>query len=298
MLRAAALIGFVAFLLHAQDDEAIFTADVKVVSVLANVLDKQGRPIRDLKKDDFQIFEDGRKQEIRYFSRETELPLTIGLMVDTSMSQEKVLSAERAASYRFLDRVLRENKDKVFVMQFDSAIQMPQDLTSSRQALEKSLATVDTPTRAELRAGAGGGTRLFDAVVQASLNTMAGQKGRKALIVLSDGGENSSDASLERAIDAAQKADTLIYSILFGGTEGRGILQRMSRETGGGYYEVTKNRGIDQVYDDIQTELRSQYSFGFISDKPVRISAFRKLRVDAGRKDLIVRTRDQYWAKR
>ena len=187
-----------------QEGDAVFSTDVKVVSVLATILDKQGRIIHDLSKDDFQISENGRPQTIKYFSRDSDLPLTIGLMVDTSMSQVQVIAAERGASFRFLDRILREDKDQVFVMQFDMNVQTPQPLTSSRQQLEKALVYVDTPTRAELRSQVGGGTLLFDAVVNASKNIMTKRQGRKALIIMSDGGENGSDASLTDAIEAAQ----------------------------------------------------------------------------------------------
>ncbi|HVW87154.1 MAG TPA: VWA domain-containing protein [Bryobacteraceae bacterium] len=279
-------------------EEATFSTDVKVVSVLATVLDKQGQIVDTLGKDDFRITENNRPQTIKYFSRDTDLPLTLGLMIDTSLSQYHVMSAERAASFRFLDRILRENKDKVFIMQFDMAVLLAQPLTSSREKLEKSLALVDTPTREELRNQYGGGTLLFDAVVNASKNIMKDQKGRKALIVMSDGGENGSDLTLQDAIDAAHRSDTLIYSILFGGSEGRGILQRMSRETGGGYFEVTKRQPIDQVFGVIESELRTQYNLGYVSDMPVRISEFRKLQLTTRRRDLKVQARDRYWAQR
>jgi len=284
--------------LRAQDGDVTFSTGIKVVSILATVLDKQGHIIHDLNKDDFQVAENGRPQVIKYFSRDSDLPLTIGLMVDTSMSQVRVISEERAASFRFLDRILREDKDQVFIMQFDMNVQTPQQLTSSRQQLEKALVFVDTPTRAELRSQAGGGTLLYDAVVNASKNTMQKRQGRKALIILSDGGENGSDASLTDAIEAAQHADTMIYSILFGGNEGKSILQRMSRETGGGFFEVTKKQSIDQIYEVIQAELRGQYSLGFVSDEPVRISGFRKLQLTTKAKGLTVQARDRYWAQR
>jgi len=140
--------------------------------------------VTDLTKDDFSLVEDGRPQSIRYFARESDLPLTIGLMVDTSMSQVKVLDAERGASFRFLDQVLRENKDHVFIMQFDLTVQTKQELTASRRDLDKALTMVDTPTRNQLRNQYGGGTLLFDAIVDAAQDTMSKQKGRKALIVL------------------------------------------------------------------------------------------------------------------
>ena len=117
---------------RAQDD-VTFSSDVQVVNLLATVRDKNHAILRDLTKDDFQVLENGRAQNIRYFTRETDLPLTIGLLVDTSMSQVKVLDAERGASLRFLDQVLRENKDHVFVMQFDLAVQTKQPLTGSRR---------------------------------------------------------------------------------------------------------------------------------------------------------------------
>lgn len=281
-----------------QEADAVFSSDVKVVGVLATVLDKQGHLIHDLAKDDFQVLENGRPQAIKYFSRDSELPLTIGLMVDTSMSQVNVIARERAASFRFVDRILREDKDQVFVMTFDMTVQTPQPLTSSRQSLEKALSFVDTPTRAELRNQMGGGTLLFDSVVTASKTIMARRQGRKALIIMSDGGENGSDAAMTDSIEAAQRADTMIYSILFGGNEGKSILQRMSRETGGGFFEVSKKQSIDEIFAVIQAELRGQYSLGYVSDEPVRISGFRKLQLNTKQKGLTIQARDRYWAQR
>src|SRR5580692_7523798 len=202
-------------LARAQQDEATFTTGVKVVNVLATVRTRKNEIVRDLTKDDFTLTESGRPQTIRYFSKETDLPLTVGLMVDTSMSQEKVLESERTASFRFLDQVLRESKDKLFVMQFDMAVQLRQPLTSSRRDLEAVLPYVDTPTRKELGMQNGGGTRLYDAIVEASNKVLKDQRNRKAMIVLPGGGENGSTATLTGAIEAAHRADTLIYSILF-----------------------------------------------------------------------------------
>jgi VWFA-related protein len=289
-------------------DEPTFSTAVNVVNVLATVRTRKNEIVRDLTKDDFLLSENARPQAIRYFSRESELPLTVGLMVDTSMSQQKVLESERSASFRFLDQVLRETKDKLFVMQFDMAVQLRQPLTSSRRDLEEILPYVDTPTRRELSLQTGGGTLLYDAIVQASNNVLKNQRNRKAMIVLSDGGENGSAASLTDAIDAAQRADTLIYSILFsdagfgprfpfGGLDGRGILMRLSKETGGSFFEVSKKQGIEQIYQTIQEELRSQYNLGFVSDQPVEISEFRALKLTTRQKGLIVQARERYWAK-
>ena len=198
-----------------EQDQPTFSTEVKVVNILATVRTKSGQLVNDLSKDDFSLTENKRPQDIRYFSRESDLPLTIGLMVDTSMSQARVLESERSASFQFVDQVLREGKDKVFVTQFDMAVMTRQQPTSSRRDLEESLPYVDTPSKNELQAQRGGGTLLFDAVVKASREIMSGQPNRKAMIILSDGGDNGSDETLTSAIEAAQRADTIIYSILF-----------------------------------------------------------------------------------
>ena len=203
-------------------------------------------------------------------------------MVDTSMSQRKVMDAERAACYRFLDQVLRPNKDQVFIMQFDMSVQLKQELTSSLKKLDDALAFVDTPTRRELENQRGGGTLLYDAFVTASQDIMTNLSGRKALIVLSDGVDTGSEAPIAAAIDAALRADTLVYSILFSDEgaygitlpgvfgrvmtpDGGGALMRMSRETGGHFLAVSKKQTLNQVFDSIQDELRSQYSLGYLS---------------------------------
>jgi VWFA-related protein len=294
--------------LPAQDEPGVtFKADVKVVNLFANVLTKKGEIVTDLSKDDFVILEDGHPQTIQYFSRETDLPLTLGLLVDTSASQDKVIEAERTACFHFLDQVLRDGKDHVFVLQFDTSVLVRQGLTGSFGQLSEALTAVNTQSRKELQQ-AGGGTLLYDAVVFASQDVLKKQLGRKASIVLTDGVDFGSEATVPSAIDAAQRADMMLYSILFsdahyyggfgGGHDGRNVLQQMSRETGGGFFEVTKKQGIDQIFHSIENELRSQYNLGFVSDKPVRISEFRKLQLTTKQKDLVVQARDRYWAKR
>ncbi len=284
-----------------QAQEASFSSDVQVVNELATVRDKQSKFVRDLNKEDFTLLEDGRPQTIKYFARETDLPLTIGLMVDTSMSQVHVLAAERAASFRFIDDVLRENKDKVFVMQFDMNVKTKQVLTSSRSELQESLRLVDTPTRDELRSQYGGGTLLYDSISDATKEVMKKQAGRKALVILSDGGENGSNQTLAGAIQDAQRTNTLIYTILFsdggfGSDLGKRIMQRLAKETGGSYFEVSKKMTIDQVYGQIEEDLRNQYSIGYVSDKPAEISEFRKIVLTVKRPGVTINARDRYWA--
>jgi VWFA-related protein len=303
---AAALFGV---RLARSQDAPVFSTDVKVVNVLATVRNKAGSLVGNLNRDDFSLSEDGRPQTIRYFARESNLPLTLGLMVDTSGSQRRVLNAERGASLRFLDQVVRDNQDRVFIMQFDSTVQTAQTLTSSVGKLEDALAYVDTETRSQLRTQQGGGTLLYDAVIDASDEVMRKHSGRKALIVLSDGVDIGSYATLKDAVEAAQRADTLIYSILysdpgaygvFGGAGGDGkrALERMSNDSGGSFFEVSKKQTVDQIFDILQQELRNQYNLGYVSDKPITISEFRIIQLMAMQKGMVVQARHQYWAQR
>jgi VWFA-related protein len=307
VISSAALASGILRAQEQADGGAIFKTGIKVVDVLATVRGKNGILVTDLGKDDFLLKENSRPQLIRYFSRETDLPLSLGIMVDTSLSQLKVLQPELGASFRFLDDVLREDKDEVFVAQFDLAVLMRQDLTNSRKKLEAAMQNVDTPSHQDLQLQRGGGTLLYDAVVKGA-EVMHGRRNRKALIFLTDGVDTGSEAGIETAIDAAQRADTMIYSILFsdegyyglfgGGGDGRHALTRMSKETGGSYYEVSKKQNIDQIYRAIQDELRSQYNIGFVSDVAVRVSEWRKLQLTTKQKGLLVESRDKYWAQR
>ncbi|MGA2607689.1 MAG: VWA domain-containing protein [Terriglobia bacterium] len=325
------------------------SVNVKVVNVLATVRNKQGEIVRNLTKDDFMLEEDDRPQSIGYFARETDLPLTLGLLVDTSMSQRRVLDQERSASSTFLDQVLRVNKDMAFVIHFDREVELLQDLTSSRQKLESALGLLQTPQPTQeggsnspgsgpgsrrRAGGGGGGTLLYDAVYLASNELMKKQQGRKALIILSDGVDRGSKETLASAVEAAQRADTLVYSILFadeqgygsgGGFGGRGmggmggmgrhgggrgrypqetrpdgkkILERISKETGARLFEVSKKQPIEQIYDRIQEELRNQYSLGYTPDRADAGAGYHKIRLVAKQKDLTVQARDGYYAER
>ncbi|MGD0777678.1 MAG: VWA domain-containing protein [Candidatus Solibacter sp.] len=311
MLSPAALL---ASPLARAAQDVTFSTEVKVVNVLANVYGKNGEIVRDLTRDDFLLSEDGRPQAIRYFSRETDLPLTLGLMVDTSMSQRRVLDAERIASFEFVDQVLREATDHVFIVQFDLGVDIRQPLTSSRRELERALTQVDTPSLHQLELQRGGGTLLYEAIAVAARDVMRQQTGRKALIVISDGVDTGSEIPLSTAVEEAQRAGTLVYAIVFsdanaygtplgpllglGGPDGKGVLMRISRETGGRCFEVSKTLSIDRIFQAIQDELRSQYNLGFVSDVPVRISGFRRLQLTAKTKGLVVQAQSRYWAQR
>ena len=314
-----------------QQNSPGFSTTVKVVNLFATVRDKQGKVVTDLTQNDFLLDEDGTPQTIRYFSRETDLPLTLGLLVDTSGSERNVLPDERSASFRFLDKVMRQEKDMAFVIHFDFEVELLQDLTNSKVALQKSLDRLEVGGRQlQHRGGAGGGgypgggggrhfgggTHLYDAVYLGSDEILKKQLGRKALIVLSDGMDNGSKLTLEKAVESAQRADTLVYSILFedpngdrgfgghghwgggrrgGEVDGRQVLQRLSRETGGRYFEVSKKEPIDKVYESLEEELRSQYSIGYTPDTKTASNDYRHVHLTAKQKSLIVQTREGYY---
>jgi VWFA-related protein len=309
-------------------DNPVFSSDVKVVNVLATVRTKGGEIVANLTKDDFVLTEDKQPQIIKYFSRETNLPLILGLLVDTSGSQRNVLEEEETASYKFLDKVLREDLDKTFLAHFDFDTELLQDLTSSKQKLREALDGLEVPGPGGRRGGGGyggpggggrrggqgGGTTLYDAVYLASDEIMRHQQGRKAVILLTDGVDHGSRESMGTAIEEAQRADTLIYSIMFEGEESGGglggfgrigpidmgadgykVLQKMSRETGGGFFEVSRKMSIDAIYKRIEEELRSQYSIGYTPDRPPDGYAFRTISLKAKRKDLVVQARQGYY---
>jgi VWFA-related protein len=328
---------------------------VKIVSVLATVRDKKGKIVPTLTKSDFVLSEDGRPQTITYFAAETDLPLTMGLLVDTSRSQQNVMGQERDASQTFLDHTLREGKDKAFLIHFDHEVELLQDITPSREKLEKALQLLNTPEFSDTRGQGqdpddngggsggrqqyrGGGTLLYDAIYLASNDLMAKQKGRKALIVLTDGVDRGSKESLTEAIESAQQADTAVYSILFasheqgeyghhhggfggpgmgrggggwpggggpGGGPGRSreerpdgkkVLQRISSETGGRMFEVSKKETVDDIYAQIGEELRNQYDLGYTPTPTDAGAGYRKIELTTTQKDLTVQARQGYYA--
>jgi len=301
-------------IIYAQD-ATTFSTDVRVVNLFATVRDVQGHAVHDLAKDDFDLEEDGHPQVIRYFSLDSGLPLTLGLLVDTSISQRRVLGEERTASYRFLSQVLRPDQDRAFVIHFDRDVELLADLTSSREKLGDALARLETPDRRarnERKRGgpdigrwALGGTALYDSILLASDELMRKQAGRKALILLTDGVDNGSKIGLFHAIESAQRADTLIYSILFSDRDaydgvfasatGKKTLQRISHETGAAFFEVTTTNPISAIYSQLEEELRNQYSIGYRSDRTDLAPGYRKIRLATKRAGLQVETRDGYY---
>ena len=316
---------FFAATIYAQDTTT-FSTDVRVINLFATVHDAQGRVVSNLTKDDFTLDEDGRPQTIRYFSKESGLPLTLGLLIDTSISQKRVLAEERTASYRFLSQVLRPDQDRAFVIHFDRDVELLQDLTASREQLNQALAQMHTPQLPPRKHGAPkiglwalGGTALYDALLLASQEVIQKevlqndrlvrkQSGRNALVLLTDGVDNGSKIGLFRAIESAQRADTLVYSILFSDRDaydgayasatGQKALQRISRETGGAFFEVSGTNPIAAIYNRLEEELRNQYSIGYKSDRSDPAPGYRKIHLATRQAGWHVETRDGYYATR
>jgi VWFA-related protein len=285
-----------------------------IVNVSAVVRTRGGRIVRNLAKEDFLIDESGRRQTIRYFSATGDLPLTAGLLIDSSAAQRRLLDRERVAGYAFLDRILRTSRgpglrDRAFVLEFDSHLDFKQDLTDSSESLGKALASSGVGLNNNPAAGFAM-TRLYDALVLACDQQMSWVEGQKACVVLTDGIDYGSQSTLSDAISSAQSADSLIYAIQHidwvgqdsvhripgrkaNYADGRIVLQRMAQETGGGYYEVTKIHGLGTIYREIEEELRSGYRLGYFAEPFV--PGYRPIRIAVNNRDMIVRSREGYY---
>jgi VWFA-related protein len=296
------------------DELPSITVNVDVVSILASVRDKRGALIPNLQKDDFTILEEGKPQVIKYFTRETDLPLTIGLLVDVSGSQRNLIDIERNAASQFFSQVLRQ-KDEAFLIMFGEEAELLQDYTNSARLLNQGLHQL------RVSSGVGGispgpvptvgqprGTVLYDAIYLAANDKLKGEVGRKVIVVITDGVDEGSRLTRNDAIEAAQKSDAVIYSIdyydpsaygrfmTFGGSGGEGELRKMSDETGGHVYKVDRSHTLDQVFRELQEEMRSQYSIGYTSTNDVKDGSYRHLDVKLANKDLKVQVRKGYYA--
>lgn len=302
-----------------EDQPPPISVDVDVVNILASVRTKQGGLIGNLSKDDFTVLEDGKPQTIKYFTRETDLPLTIGLLVDVSRSQERLVDIERSAAYQFFSQVLRK-KDLAFLISFGEEVELLQDSTGSPRLLQDGL------NRLHVSAPVGGlhpgpvptisqprGTVLFDAAYLAATEKLSHEVGRKVIILITDGVDEGSRLRREQAVEAAQKADAVIYSIyyvdqsFYSGFGGRGAmwshgtdgdLRKMSEETGGQVFKVDRKHTLEDVFRELQDEMRSQYAIGYSPINDKKDGSFRRVDLRVQGKDLKVQARKGYYAIR
>jgi VWFA-related protein len=317
---AFALAGIVSFAAQqistlADQDQSIETLKVRVnvVQLFFNVKGKNGALISNQTKDDFEIFEDGESQTIKYFTAESNLPLTLGILIDASGSQMRVLEMEKEVGGAFLSDVLRE-KDEAFVIEFDVNVDLLQDFTNDLHRLKAALnsAKVNTGGGGGTLPGLGGGpiptgtprgTVLYDAVYLAAHNQLAHEVGRKAMILLTDGVDQGSQLRIKDAIEAAQKADSIVYVLLiadrdfYGGEySGDSEMKKLAGETGGRMIVVgDKFEKLKEGFDQIAKELRSQYDLGYTPTNTTHDGTFRRIELRS-KQGYKVQTRSGYYA--
>jgi VWFA-related protein len=293
---------------------------VNVVQLFFNVKDKHGALIPNLTKDDFSIAEDGSPQTIKYFATESNLPLTLGILIDSSGSQRNVLDMEKEVGGAFLKQILTD-KDLAFVIDFNIDASLMQDYTRDVHRLQNALNKVKINSGVTMPTlpGAGGGpvptasaargTVLYDAVYLAAHDMLAKEVGRKAMILLTDGQDEGSQLKIQDAIEAAQKADTIVYVLLcadrgfygsFGsfGYSGEGEMRKMTEQTGGRVINVgNKFDKLREAFDQVAAELRSQYNIGYTPTNAKLDGTYRKLEIKS-KQSYKIQARAGYYAGR
>lgn len=282
-------------------------AEVTLVNLFATVRDKGKHVVPDLKQDDFKVFEDGSEQKVAFFSKEMTLPLTLGLLLDTSGSEQNMLGAIQGAGSRFLHRVLRKG-DEAMILSFDTDVDLLADFTDDRSILDRAIskARINSPGGGYIGGNPGPigsgnvtGTALYDAIYLACGEKLNGEAGRKAVIIVTDAQDEGSKTRIEEAIEAAQRTDTVIHVLLvadprFGGNSG--AAHKLADETGGRVIVVSSEKKLEEAFDQISEELRSQYTLGYYPTNAAKDGKFRKVRVEVANHDLKVLARKGYYA--
>jgi VWFA-related protein len=286
---------------------------IKATSVAVNVyaiaVGRHGQLIQDLNKGDFELSEDAIPQKIEYFSRQTNVALSLGVAIDTSVSQGRLLGTEQEAAKTFLRSVLQSG-DQAFVMNFDVDVKLLKDFTDAATELARAIdsAEINKTGRSILQedaASSTGGTHLYDAVYLASNELMKARFGRKVLLLVTDGEDQGSKTNLQKSIESAEKADVIVYSIvvsdpefyqLMGGTyHGGTSVHKLARETGGRAIRVKSIEQIGQAFEQIAQELRSQYLLSYSPSNTRHDGSFRRIHVKVRGHNYIVRTRTGYY---
>jgi VWFA-related protein len=297
----------------AKPDETI-KVNVNVVQLFFNVKDKHGTLIPNLNKADFDIAEDGKPQTIKYFNAETNLPLTLGILIDASGSQRNVIDMEKEVGGAFLHQILTD-KDEAFVISFDISVDLLQDFTRDTRRLQTALnkAKVNVDYTSGGIPGMGGGpvntqnapgTLLYDAVYLSAHDMLSKEVGRKAMILLTDGQDEGSKLKIKDAIEASQKSDSIVYVLLcadrgfYGGIgySGESEMRKLTEQTGGRVINVgNKFDKLRDAFDQIAAELRSQYNIGYTSTNTVLDGSYRKLEIKS-KQNYKIQSRAGYYA--
>ncbi len=306
---------------ESQQPTETLKVNVNVVQLFFNVKDKHGALIPHLTKEQFDIFEDGKPQTIKYFNAESNLPLTLGILIDSSGSQANVLDMEKEVGGAFLKQILTE-KDLAFVIDFNVDTSLMQDYTRDVRRLQAALNKVKINsgyTTGPLPGAGGGpvptapgsqrGTVLYDAVYLSSHDMLAKEVGRKAMILLTDGQDEGSRLKIQDAIEAAQKADTIVYVLLCADRgsyfsaglfyNGEGDMRKLTEATGGRVINVgNKFDKLREAFDQIAQELRSQYNIGYTPTNANRDGSYRKLEIKCKEQGTKIQSRAGYYAGR
>lgn len=296
---------------QAQSDQQTPTikSEVNLVNIFATVRDKKKQIIPSLKKEDFRIFENDQEQKIAFFTAEKTLPITLGLLIDTSGSEQNRLPAEQEAATRFLNRVLRKG-DEAMVISFDVDVDLLSDFTDDRAQLDRAIrsARINAPQVSmvnpgplppESRTRGLRGTAFYDAIWTACGEKLATEAGRKALVIITDADDQGSRVTVQEAMEAAERTNTVVHILLvhdpgFGWRPD--IAHKLADATGGRVIEVSSEKHLQEAFDQISEELRSEYTLGYYPTNATRDGTFRKIKVETMDKDLKVLARKGYYA--
>jgi Ca-activated chloride channel homolog len=282
---------------HAQDDPVTtLKVQSRLVAVSAIVRDKSGQPISGLTKDAFVLKQDGRPQEIRYFSQGSDLPLTFALMIDTSGSQRNYILDETIAGRVFFKTMMQKPEDRAVLVQFDNSILQLAKLTGNETTLEHALAYLSqSHNDIRYKSGGHGGTLLYDAICATSHIDFGKQPGRRVMVILTDGEDNGSEFNKPKAIEEAQRADIVIYSVYYSDGGGDlGVLNDLSKATGGRVFTVSPQLPLKEIYAQIASDMRLQYQLGY-QPPDTRPNKFHKIALTAKDKTLSVQAREGYF---
>lgn len=294
---------------EAPQDEQALKLGTQLVTVPFNVTDKKNRYINDLTKDDIEVLEDGKPQQLFSFERQTDLPITIAMLIDISGSQEYTLPQERSAGQRFFRRVLRPKKDLAAVVTFEHDSVLVQDLTSDVEKLYRALDGVRVPAQSAPMGRGGtppinnsgvGSTALYDSVYSVSSDLLRREAGRRVIILVTDGQDNSSSVKMREAIERTWRSEIIVYSIGIGAAEygiDTGTLKKIASETGGRAFFPRSEEDLDKAYAQIDEDLRSQYITVYTPSNAVKDGSFRTIQLKVkNHTDLNVRHRRGYFA--
>lgn len=279
------------------DDKTRIVLDVTRVNILFTVTDKKGRFITDLGKAEFEVFEGRRKQVILEFAAESDLPLRLAVLIDTSNSIRERFKFEQEAAIEFINNLLRPNQDRALVVSFDTTTELVSDLTADTEKLAAAIRALRP----------GGGTSLYDAIFYACrdklMQDQPRHKFRRAMVVLSDGEDNQSRYTRDQALELAQKADVVIYTISTNisriESDGDRVLKYLAAETGGVCFFPFKVEDLAQSFENIANELRHQYNILYRPEPMFTDGRYQTVDVRVkGRKDMVVRARKGYYSPR